>query len=187
MAPSTQAAQGERLALQLDLAGLDLREVEDVVDDRQEGIAGRPDRLGVVALLLVERRVQHQPAHADDRVHRRADLVAHRGQEGALGLVRVLGRLAGRLRLAEQACVVDGDGGLLGEADQQVEVALGEQLARHGPPDGHRADDLVVGDERRDHEPVGLVGSVPAMTMPARIGVRVVDRLGLAGTRWRRR
>jgi hypothetical protein len=34
-----------------------------------------------------ERRVQQQAAHADHRVHRRADLVAHGRQEGALGLV----------------------------------------------------------------------------------------------------
>ena len=32
--------------------------------------------------------VEQQPAHADDRVHRRADLVAHRGEERALRLVR---------------------------------------------------------------------------------------------------
>ena len=32
-----------------------------------------------------------------------------------------------------------------------------------------------------------IVGSVPAMTTRPRVGVRVVDRLGAAGTRWRRR
>ena len=170
--------KGERLVLQLDLARLDLREVEDVVDDRQECITGRPDDLGVVALLLVQGCVQQQPAHPDDRVHRRADLMAHGGQEGALGLVRVLGRLARRLRLAEQSRVVDGDGGLLGETDEQVEVALGEQLARHRPPHGHPADDLVVSDERRDHQPVRLVGVGVRDQEHPRIGRRVVDRLG---------
>ena len=48
-------ASANGLVVELDLAGLDLREVEDVVDDRQQRVAGRPDRLGVVALLLVER------------------------------------------------------------------------------------------------------------------------------------
>ena len=38
------------------LPGLDLREVEDVVDDRQQRVARRPDRLGEVALLGVELR-----------------------------------------------------------------------------------------------------------------------------------
>ncbi len=50
--------------------------------------ARRPNGLGVAALLVVERRVEQQARHADDAVHRRADLVAHVGQELALGLVR---------------------------------------------------------------------------------------------------
>ena len=81
----------ERLGLEVDLAGLDLREVEDVVDDREEGVARRPDRVGEVALLGVELGLEEQPAHADDRVHRRPDLVAHRREERALRLVRGLG------------------------------------------------------------------------------------------------
>ena len=84
-------AQIERLRLDVHAAGLDLREVEDVVDDREQRVAGVADRGGVVALLVVERRVEQQPAHADHRVHRRADLVAHRGEERALRLVRRLG------------------------------------------------------------------------------------------------
>ena len=124
MAPSTHGGEGERLVLELDLAGLDLREVEDVVDDREQGVARRPDGLGVVALLLVERGVEQQPAHPDDRVHRRADLVAHRGQERALGLVGVLGAASrAASRLAEQPGVVDGDGRLLRQPDEQVEIA----------------------------------------------------------------
>ena len=58
------------------------------------------DGVGVVALLVVERRVEQQAAHADHRVHRRADLVAHGGQERALGLVGGFGRGARLLRLA---------------------------------------------------------------------------------------
>ena len=54
----------------------------------------------VVALLGVERRVEQQAAHADHRVHRRADLVAHGRQERALGLVGGLGGGARFLRLA---------------------------------------------------------------------------------------
>ena len=86
--------QVHRLGVELDLAGLDLGEVEDVVDDGQQRIARCLDRLGVLLLLGVERRVEQQPAHPDDRVHRRPDLVAHRREERALGLVRVLGGAA---------------------------------------------------------------------------------------------
>ena len=50
-------AQVERLALEVELAGLDLREVEDVVDDRQQRVAARADGLGEVALLARSSRV----------------------------------------------------------------------------------------------------------------------------------
>ncbi len=85
-------AQIERLRLDVHPPGLDLREVEDVVDDRQERVAGIADGRGVVVLLGVELGVEQQAAHADDRVHRRADLVAHRREERALRLVGGFGR-----------------------------------------------------------------------------------------------
>ena len=47
--------------------------------------------LQVFALLGGQRRVEHQFGHADDGVHRRADLVAHVGQERALGPIGGLG------------------------------------------------------------------------------------------------
>ncbi len=71
----------KRLALQLQLAGLDLRVVEDVVDDFQQRIAGLPDRLGQLLLLAGQRGAQEQSAHADHGVEGRADLVAHVGEE----------------------------------------------------------------------------------------------------------
>ena len=74
-------AQVERLRLDVHAPGLDLREVEDVVDDGEQRVAGLADGADVVALLGVERRVEQQAAHADHRVHRRADLVAHGGEE----------------------------------------------------------------------------------------------------------
>ncbi len=72
--------------LDVQLAGLDLREVEDVVDDREQRCAGVVDLADVVALLGVERRLQSQVREADDGVHRRADLVAHVGEEHGLHL-----------------------------------------------------------------------------------------------------
>ena len=56
--------------------------------------------VGVLALLGRERRVEQQAGHADDAVHRRADLVAHRREELALGLRRGERRVA---RLGELA------------------------------------------------------------------------------------
>src|SRR3989442_8267782 len=76
----------ERRLLELELSRLDLREVEDLVDDRQQVLAAHPDRLGHLALLLVEAGVGHEVRHADDRVHRRPDLMAHVGQKVRLRL-----------------------------------------------------------------------------------------------------
>ena len=50
----------------------------------------------VVALLGVSSRVERQLGHADDAVHRRADLVAHVGEELALGAAGFHGLVARR-------------------------------------------------------------------------------------------
>ena len=84
-------AEVERLGLELEPARLDLGEVEDVVDHGEQRVAALPHDLRVLALLVGQRGVEEQSAHADHRVHRGADLVAHGGQEGALGLVGRLG------------------------------------------------------------------------------------------------
>ena len=78
-------AQVKRLVLQFELAGLDLREVEDVVDDGEQGFAAGIDRLHVAVLLVGQRGFQQQAGHGDDAVHRRADFVAHVGQEFRFG------------------------------------------------------------------------------------------------------
>ena len=50
--------------------------------------------LSVLALLRVEVGLEEQLGHTDHAVHRRADLVTHRRQELALGLVRLFGGVA---------------------------------------------------------------------------------------------
>ena len=94
-------AQVEGLEFHIHLACFDLAEVQDVVDDGQQGIARVADGLGVVALFLVEFRIHQQTAHADDRVHRRADLVTHGGKEGTLGFVGCFGGSLRRLCFIE--------------------------------------------------------------------------------------
>lgn len=74
-------AQLERMPLEVEHASLDLREVEDVVDDVQQPIGGAADGFDEVALLVGQLRVHQQRSHADDGVHRRADLVAGVGEE----------------------------------------------------------------------------------------------------------
>ena len=81
-------AETERLRVDGHLAGLDLRQVEDLVDQREEVVAGRVDRLGKLHLLRGEVPVAVLREHLrqdEQAVERRAQLVAHVGEE--LGLV----------------------------------------------------------------------------------------------------
>ena len=77
--------QQEGRAVDLQLAGLDLRQVEEIVDEVQQRARRRPDGGEVPALRLAQLALQRQLGEADDRVHRRPDLVADVGQKLRLG------------------------------------------------------------------------------------------------------
>ena len=104
--------QGEVGAVELELAGLDLGEVEQVVDHLQQGLRRGLDDRQVLALLARQRRVEGELGHAEDGVHGGADLVADVGQELILGPARRLRRVLGPpQRLLGTLLVVDvGDG-----------------------------------------------------------------------------
>ena len=80
-------------------SGLDFREIEDVVDDRQQRFAAVAQRVGEVPLLRGELGRKQQICHADDAVHRGADLVAHVGEKRALRAIRALCRVLGSLQI----------------------------------------------------------------------------------------
>ena len=63
------------------LTGLDLREVENIIDDLQQVTAGLVDLPGIFRLYPVEVGPEQQVRHADDRVERCPDLVAHIREE----------------------------------------------------------------------------------------------------------
>ena len=86
-----ELADVELLADQVHLAGFDLRVVEDVVDDLHHRLGGRAHRVHVAPLPLVEVGAGEQFRHAEHAVHRRADLVAHVGEELVLGTRQCLG------------------------------------------------------------------------------------------------
>jgi GH15 family glucan-1,4-alpha-glucosidase len=136
--PGADAVAGaERDPVQPQLAGVDLREVEHVVDQPQQA-AGRGARaLQVLALLGRQHGLQRQLGHPDDAVHGRADLVAHPGQEVRSSAHRLLGgvpgldhRLLGPLQLqhlAAQGPVHLGQGpGAFGHPQLQVGVGLAQ-------------------------------------------------------------
>ena len=75
---------------ELQFAGLDLREVKNVVDDVQQMVSGIGDLAELSVLLWVVHTALQQVREADDGVHRGANLMAHVGQKLALGAVGAL-------------------------------------------------------------------------------------------------
>jgi len=132
---------GERPRVHAQLAGLDLGEVQDVVDDVQKVVARLADVPEHGELARFQRFLFQQLREAQHGVHRRPDLMAHVGQEGRLGLI-------GAFRL------------LLGDAQLLLHPLAFRDIAGHAPhldlagrliqPEGH--DDL-----RRDRVSI-LVG-----------------------------
>ncbi len=93
----------ERLVDEGELAGLDLGQVEDVVDDAEKQFARRLDHVEHRGLVGIEVGLGQRRRHPEDAVHRRADLVAHDREERALGRRGRMGRGAGRLEIGSAA------------------------------------------------------------------------------------
>ena len=122
--------------LELQLVGVDLREIQDVVEDAQQ-IARR--RMGDADVLVRLRRqvgLESQTVHVDDRVHGRADLVAHHRQERSLRSIRLHGLLAGRDD-GSMGHLLRGDGGVKGAAELAQFAAVVSQNP-YGPRDRRR-------------------------------------------------
>ncbi len=81
-------------------AALERGVVDRVLDDRQHRLAGGEGRRDVLVLLRRQRRLEQQAGAAEHGVHRRLELVAHRGEEGrprprrGIGLAPRVGELA---------------------------------------------------------------------------------------------
>ena len=90
-----EALEHEGLEFQTHLAPLDLGQIQDVVEEGQEGAPGGADVANLGPLSRSKPLLFEQLRHAKDRVHGGADLVAHVGEELALGEVGGLGLLLG--------------------------------------------------------------------------------------------
>ena len=80
-------AQVEVVDVQVELAGFDLREVQDVIDYAEQHRAGPLQRLGVFQLVGGEVCAEEKVGHPDHAVHRRAQLVADHRDEFVLHAV----------------------------------------------------------------------------------------------------
>jgi hypothetical protein len=160
-----QLGHVELLDEDVHLSRLDLGQVEHAVDQLQQVAARAHDlaQVGSVGLVAIfpDLLLEHL-AVADDGVQGRAQLVAHVGQELALGLVGRLGLAARALRLGQESGVLHGRGQRGDVALDRLDVLLA-QLERL----------LCVGDEQRaDHGVLDLEGT---QQQPPH-GVALVDR-----------
>ena len=155
--------EGELAHLEQQPPRLDLGEVENVVDDAHQ-VARSPLGLGdKLSLPLVQRGLQAQMRKPDDGVQRGADLMAHVGQEGALGLRCRFGLLLGQ-------------GQLCGAAEHPFlqRLLLGQDFPLIVPPLG---DIPLHGDEARGHA-VRAAHGRDLHSHPIRLtGFRVVQQL----------
>ena len=131
---------GERhgVLAQFVASGLDARQVEDLVDERQKMLAARVD-VGRIFLVgrhdvRAEQLALHHFGKAEDRVERRAQFVAHRREEARfreIGFLRAVARLVRYgLRLFEfgdQLVLLRAEGDL---AERCVVQAVGERDER---------------------------------------------------------
>ena len=123
-----QRRQRERFEVKLHAPRLDLRQVEDVVDQREQ-VAARAEH-AIERLDVLLQRLGILPQHlgdADDGVERRAQLVAHVGEELRLVLARLCELAALVLDFVEQPHVLDRDHRLVGEGRDQLDLLVGER------------------------------------------------------------
>src|SRR5262249_18713531 len=140
------------LWVELELSGLDLRQVEYLVDEAKKVSPSAIHALKRFLRLFCSkaRRVfDHHFGQSDDGVERRAKFVAHAGDELRLVLACHLQLAAFVLDLAEQARVLDRQHRLGCESLQELNDILGK-VARLLAPDDECSDDFVCAYQRHN-------------------------------------
>ena len=103
-----QGADPEIGGQHIHAAGFDLGDVQHGVDQVEQVLGADQDLVQVLGLLLGQHAfgfAADDAGEADDGVERRAQLVAHVGQEGALGLVGLFGGSALAFLSSSSACL----------------------------------------------------------------------------------
>ena len=96
-----QLRQVERLQRQLDAAGVQARQVENLIDQLQQRAARSQRDVEITPLRRLLGGLEGELGQAEQAVERRAQFVAHVGQELALGVAGPLGLFALALRLGQ--------------------------------------------------------------------------------------
>ncbi len=138
-------------------ARLHLGQIQHVVDQHQQVLAAAPDGVNALALLLGQIRVEaEQLGVAEDAVERRAQLVAHVGQERVARAPRGLGRAHGLL------------GQLLGLAQLLEHLLEGSNVAARAQD---RAGLEIAGDAPRDPLVLAVARDVAVLVLHGRAAV----------------
>ena len=149
--------QGDLIHIQGHPAALDLGHVQHVVDQAQQVFTGEGNfPQAVLHLVPIADIGGSNCRHAHDGVHRRADIMAHVGQELALGSVSVVRRFPGLLQLLN---LLLGHLGVLGENQHQDYQHQGAGAEDHDrPPLGEAVDNIIqslIG-HKGEEEPLGM-------------------------------
>src|SRR5262249_15729622 len=131
---------------------LDLGEIKHVINQSEQMAP-----VALQALQHYARLLRHLPVDvienefgvAEDRIERRAQLVAHVGEELRLVLACLRKLLALLIDLVEQPRVLDRQHRLIGKRFEEVDRALGE-FAGLLAPDYKGADDLIAAEQWND-------------------------------------
>jgi hypothetical protein len=117
--------------VQLQAAGFDLRQIEQVIDQLEQRLSRVAEDLDMPPLFRRQRGFGQQLGNAEQRVHRRADFVAHVGQELALGAAG----FSGYRTLVAEPALRGHHGHLVG---QQGQHRAGQQHRQRRRPMGLR-------------------------------------------------
>ena len=148
-----------------DVPGLEAGDVEDVVDQPEQPLAGAVDDADEVVLARVEVALGKHLGGAEHAGQRGAHLVAHVGQEQRLGRAGLLGGASGALELAPQL------------------VALGDVLGGAVHADHLVADDDGDGGEVELHPPP-VLGQHGGLAAAAAAGAEAPANAGQLRGRW---
>jgi hypothetical protein len=118
-----------------------LGEIENVADDGHQGVGRGLDDAREFGLLGIERGIQQQVGHADHAIERRANLVAHGGQEIALEPGRLFGSVLGIEQMLLQLALLAG----VGEHGHRAQSGTLQQQGGTGDLDRQQA--AVLADE----------------------------------------
>ncbi len=145
--------------LQDDLAGHEPGEIQDVLDDVEQVLAGDADLLQEFALRRRRVGAQGQVGHAHHAVDGRQELVADVRQEAALGLVGHVRRLQGHLEVARARR--DAQLERLVQRGQALRHAAQVEMRAHARPHDRRvhrlADEVHRAQLQAQHFLAGLV------------------------------